>query len=170
MVHGNLANGDYFIDVSSISQSTLRSIFGVWVNICVAVIAFCLRSSYRSSVIKKITSHNPRQPPVSLWGVSPPVIPSEVFQQRLVLLHYLAQGKFAYVVTSLACVVAAIVSAGSTTIANHAVVKNNVVREGVVPGILVTREHNTLQGNVVRMTALVQALEGAGAPHDQVNS
>jgi hypothetical protein len=92
----------------------------------------------------------------------------EVFQLREMLLVAFRQGYFSYVVVSLFCVAAAIVSAASTTIANHTIVKNSVVRRTDVSGRLAQERIPQLTGLNERVTERAQALERAGAPHDQL--
>jgi hypothetical protein len=62
----------------------------------------------------------------------------------------------------------AIISAASTTIANHAIVTNIVQRHTVIQGRLVTHEHVSLSGAAVNVTSRVQALNKANAPLEQV--
>lgn len=170
MVKGNLANGDYFIDCDSISLSALRAIFGVWISVCVAIIAFSIRSTYRSSLVTQLLGPDHINRHVSLWRVSPATTTAEAFQLRNRISSSFIKGDISYFIASLVCVCASVVTAAGTTIANEAVVENIVIRDVSVPGRLTTREHNTLAGFVVNVTARAQALDRANAPLDQVTS
>jgi hypothetical protein len=161
MAQGNFENGDYFIDSPGISQSALRAIFGVWINICIATIAICIRFIFRSQVKKRITSG---QGEVSLWCVSPAVTSSEAFELRGVLARALMKGDFTFVFVSTFCIITAVVGAAGTVISNHAVETNTVVRDAVVQGRLVTKEHSSLSGALVQVSARVDALTRANAP------
>jgi hypothetical protein len=133
MAHGNFANGDYFIDTPGISQFALRAIVGVWINICIAAIAFCIRFIFRSQVKKLIRS---KKGGVSLWHVAPAVTSSEAFELRGILARALKKGDFAFVFVSMFCVVTSIVGAASTVISNRAVGNNTIVRDTIVQGRL----------------------------------
>jgi hypothetical protein len=161
MVQGNFENGDYFIDSPGISQSALRAIFGVWINICIATITICIRFIFRSQVKKRITSG---QGEVSLWRVSPAVTSSEVFELRGILARALMKGDFTFVFVSTFCIITAVVGAAGTVISNHAVEINTVVRDAVVQGRLVTKEHSSISGALVQVSARVDALTRANAP------
>lgn len=166
MVQGNFANGDYFIDSPGISQSTLRAIVGVWINICIATIAISIRFIFRSQVKKHITLGP--QSGVSLWRVSPAVTPSEAFELRGILYRALKKGDFAFVFVSTFCIITAVVGAASTLISNHAVEINTVVRDALVQGRLVTNEHTSVSGASARVSARVDALKRANAPLDEL--
>ena len=151
-------NGDYFVDCGIASQSFLRSLFGVWISIYASVVAYCVRSIFRSKVIARLLSGHSRNGKVSLWVMSPATTPSgayplestitdmcdltcllEAIQLRGLLLRAVKRGNVSFVTVSLLCVAATIVNAASTTITNHTVVKNVVIRETNVPGRLVQR-------------------------------
>jgi hypothetical protein len=176
MLRGNFANGDYFIDCTSVSQSVARAVFGVWINVWIAVMAVCIRSFYRSCMAHQLAAplrdpqKNTSSRPISLWRVSPPATILELVQARGVLVHStkISGLHLIYLAASLACVATAVISAASTTIANYAVVKQIVNREQMVGGRLMTREHSTLSGAVVSVTNRVHALDNAGAPYDEV--
>src|SRR5437016_5296049 len=102
MVQGNFAHGDYFIDTPRISQYALRAIVGVWINICIATIAICIRFIFRSQLKKHITTG---QGGVSIWSVSPAVTSSEVFELRGILARALKKGDFAFVFVSTFCII-----------------------------------------------------------------
>jgi hypothetical protein len=165
MVHGNFANGDYFIDFPGISLYVLRAIFGVWINICVATIAICIHFIFRSQVKKKMTLG---QGGVSLWRVSPAVTPSEAFELRGILAKALMKGDFSFVFTSTFCIVAAVVGAASTVISNSAVGTNTVIRDAVVPGLLASDGIGRRLAQRVQLTARVDALTRANAPLDEL--
>ncbi|KDR82354.1 hypothetical protein GALMADRAFT_237618 [Galerina marginata CBS 339.88] len=161
MVAGNFINGDFFIDCPGISQSALRAIFGVWINVCAAVIAMCIRSLYRSHTRRSLLA---RKDAHSIWFISPAVTPSEVFELRTLLLKAITNGRIGFVVTSAFCVVAAVIGAASTVISNRAVVTNTIERTSTVNGILVTREHNSISSAIVPITSRISALNSAAAP------
>ena len=161
MVQGNFQNGDYFIDAPGISQSALRAIVGVWINIWIATIALCIRFIFRSQVKKRITSGLGE---VSLWRVSPAVTSSEAFELRGILARALVKGDFSFVIVSTFCIVTAIVGAAGTVISNHAVQNNTVVRNTVVQGRLVTKEHFSLGGALLQVSTRVDVLTKANAP------
>ena len=165
MVQGNFENGDYFIDASGISQSALRAIVGVWINIWIATIALCIRFIFRSQVKKRITSG---QGEVSLWRVSPAVTSSEAFELRGILARALMKGDFSFVIVSTFCIITAIVGAAGTVISNHAVQNNTVVRDAVVQGRLVTKEHSSIAGALVQVSTRADALTRANAPLDEL--
>jgi len=166
MVHGNFANGDYFIDTPGISQFALRAIVGVWINICVAGIAFCIRFIFRSQVKKRIWSEKSGVP---LWRVAPAVTSSEAFALRGILARALKKGDFSFVFVSTFCIVASIVGAASTVISNRVVGSNTIVRDAIVQGRLVTRDFNApSMGAMVRVSARVDALTRANAPLDEL--
>jgi len=164
LVQGNFANGDYFVD-PVISQCALRAIFGVWINIWVAIIALCIHFIFRSQVKKEISLG---EGGVSLWRVSPTVTPSEAFELRGILSRALMRGDFAFVFASTFCIVATVVGAASTVISNHAVGTNTVVRDAVVPGLLVTNQIGGTSSQVVQLLARVDALTKANAPLDEL--
>jgi hypothetical protein len=168
MVQGNFADGDYWIDCVGVSQSLVRALFGVWLNVCAAIIAFSIRSLFRSRAKRLMLSSEPNKKQISVWSISPAVTSSEVFELRNLLSRALVRGDYPYVVASIVCVFAAIVGAASTTISNHAIVRNAVVRNETVPGTLVTLEHTSLTGAVVDVNSRVKALDKANAPLDQL--
>jgi hypothetical protein len=153
MAQGNFDNGEFFVDCPEISLFLLRAIFGVWINVCIAVVTFCVLSIFRSQVRRQLISDDPRKRFVNLWRVSPAVTSFEVFQLRSILMRALLGGNFFYALASVFCVISAIISAASTTISNHVIVTNSVVRQSVVSGHLVTSEHTVLSGAVVNVTA-----------------
>jgi len=166
MAQGNFANGEYFIDCPGISQSALRAIFGVWINICIAAIALCIRFIFRAQIQKRITLGP--QGGVSLWRVSPAMTPSEAFEMRGILAKALMKRDFAFVFVSTFCIVTAVVGAASTVISNHAVGMNSVVRDAIVQGRLVTNEHSSVSNALIQVKARADALNGANAPLDEL--
>ena len=168
MVQGNFAGHDYFIDCSLGSRSTIRAIFGAYITLCVAIIAACLRSIYRSWIRRKLFDHQPHEPQVSLWSISPATTTKEVFELRSMLARKFLRGEIFYTLTSLACIVVAIISAASTSIANRTIDSNAVPRSVLVSGRLVTSAHNSLSGATVELAARVQALDHANAPLEQL--
>ena len=165
MVQGNFSQGDYFIDCYGISQSVLRALFGVWINISVAVVAICIRSTFRSHLKNELVSGNHT---VNFWRVSPALTSSEVFELRNILAQALIKGDLTFVIVSIFCVFTAIVGAASTTISNHVVVTNLITRNSIVPGRLVTHEYSSISGAVVEVTTRVNALERANAPLEEL--
>ena len=165
MVQGNFANGDYFINCDFISLSALRATFGVWINVCVATIAICIRSIFRYRIKHFLLSDERK---VNLWRTSPAVTTSEVFELRGILARALMEGDFAYVFASAFCVVTALVGAASTVISNHAVVMNPVIRDAVVPGQNVTHSHNSLSGALIDVSTRVTVLDRAKAPLNEL--
>jgi hypothetical protein len=161
MAQGNFENGDYFIDSPGISQSALRAIVGVWINICIATIAICIRFIFRSQVKKRIISGKGE---VNLWRVSPAVTSSEAFELRGIIARALMKGDFTFVFVSIFCIITAVVGAAGTVISNHAVETNTVVRDAVVQGRLVTQEHFAISGALVQVSARADALTRANAP------
>ena len=164
MVQGNFADGEYFIDCDRLPRSVARAMFGAWVTICIAVVTACLRSMYRSRLKRQLFSYEPDKPPVSLWSISPTSNPSEVLAARNILIRSLLQGNIFYALVSLGCIVTVVISALSTTIANHAIDSNVVTRSTLVPGTLVTNQHTTLSGAVVEVSSRIDALARANAP------
>jgi len=164
MVHGNSANGDYFIDTPGISQFALRAIVGVWINICIAAIAFCIRFIYRSQVKKHIWSEKHGVP-----HVTPAMTPSEAFKLRGILTRALEKGDFAFVFVSTFCVVTSIMGAASMVISNHAIGNNTIVRDAIVQGWLVTSDFNApSMGAMVWVSTMVAALRRVNAPLDEL--
>lgn len=168
MARGDFAHGDYFIDCGIASESVLRAVFGVWINVCVAVIAFSTRSIFRSRVRKDLLTNDVDKRHVNLWHISPATTPSEIFELRFILKHACVRGHFPYVFASLACVIAAIISAASTTISNHSIVSNISTRQNLVHGRLATSEHASISGALINVTSRIRALEKANAPLEQV--
>src|SRR5882762_2943896 len=164
MVQGNFANGDFFVDCPEISLFLLRAIFGVWINVCIAVVTFSVLSIFRSQVRRQLISDDPRKQFVNLWRVSPAVTSFEVFQLRSVLIRALLGGDFFYALASAFCVISAIISAASTAISNYVIVTNSVMRPSTVSGRLVSNEHAFLSGAVVNITSRVDILNRANAP------
>ena len=108
---------------------------------------------------------------MKLWCVSPATTPSEVIQLRSVITRALVDGHLFYVFASIICVVVAIISAASTTISNHAIASNIVIRQSVVQGRLVTSEHSSLSSGGsagMNVSARVKALNKANAPLTQL--
>ncbi len=165
MVQGNFAHGDYFIDCDGISQSALRAVFGVWINVCVAVIAICVRFIFRSRIKTLLVSGRRR---ISLWRVSPAVTTSEVMALRGVLGQALVQRDFAFVFVSTFCIVTALVGAASTLISNHVVTTNQILRDTLVQGRNVTNKHNSISGALLQISTKVTALNRANAPLDEL--
>jgi len=159
------ANKDYFIDCEFISLSALRAIFGVWLNVCVAIIAICVRTVFRYRIKRSLISGRRR---VSLWRVSPAVTTSEVFELRRVLIQALMRGHYHFVFASVFCVVAALVAAASTVISNYSVVTNSVIRDVVVQGQNVTHSINALYSLILDVFRRVEALDRANAPLDEL--
>ena len=168
MAQGDFAHGEYFIDCGMASESVLRAVFGVWINICVAAIAFSVRAIFRSRLRKHLFANDADKRHANLWHISPATTPSEIFELRFILTRSLIRGDFPYILASLACVVAAIISAASTTISNHAIVSNVATRQAFVQGRLVTHEHSAISGAVVNFTSRAQALDKANAPLEQL--
>ena len=168
MVQGNFVGHDYFIDCGLGSRSTIRAIFGAYITVCVAVIAACLRSIYRSWIRRKLLNHQPHTPQVSLWSISPATTIKEVFELRGTLARNLLRGEIFYTLTSLACIIVAIISAASTSIANRTIDSHPVPRSVLVSGRLVTSKHNSISGATVELAARVQALDHANAPLEQL--
>lgn len=168
MVRANFANGDIFVDCPDISQFLLRAIFGVWINVCIAVVAFCVLSIFRSQVKRQLLSDDPHMQVVSLWRVSPAVTALEVFELRGVLIRSLLGGHIFYALASVFCVISAIISAASTTISNHVIVTNSVMRQSVATGRLVTNDHTVLSGAVVNVTSRVNILNRANSPLNEL--
>jgi len=165
MLQGNFANGDYFINCDFISLSALRAIFGVWINVCVATIAICIRSIFRYRVKHLLLSG---QRKVNLWRTSTAVTTSEVFELRGLLGQALIEGDFAFVFASTFCVVTALVGAASTVISNHAVVMNPVTRDAVVQGQNVTHGSVSLYGALIEVSTRVTVLDRAKAPLNEL--
>jgi len=159
------AKTDYFINCDFISLSALRAIFGVWINICVAIIAICIRSIFRYR-IKRILLSGRRK--VNLWRVSPALTTSEVFELRHVLIRALMHGQYFFVVASVFCVIVASAGAASTVISNYSVVTNPVVRDVVVQGQNVTHFHSSIKGAILEVSSRVKALDRANAPLDEL--
>ncbi|TDL13316.1 hypothetical protein BD410DRAFT_847076 [Rickenella mellea] len=88
MVQGNFARGEYWIDCNHVSESVLRPLFGAWVTLCVAAIAVCARTVYRSRIKCRLLSNNHDERFVSLWDVSPANNPAEVFELRRILVRW----------------------------------------------------------------------------------
>lgn len=165
MVQGNFSQGDYFIDCYGISQSVLRALFGVWINVSAAVVAICIRSTFRSHLKNELVSGDRT---VNFWRVSPAVTSSEVFELRNILARALIRGDLTFFIASTFCILTAIVGAASTTISNHVIVTNLITRNSIVPGRLVTHEHSSLAGAVVELTSRVNALYKASAPLEEL--
>ncbi len=159
------ANRDYFINCEFISLSALRAIFGVWINLGVAIIAICVRTIFRYRIKRTLLSGRRR---VSLWRVSPAVTTSEVFELRRVLIRALRHGHYHFVFASIFCVVAASVGAASTVISNYSVVTNPVILDVVVQGQNVTHFHNSLGNAILDVSSRVKALDRANAPLDEL--
>ena len=168
MIRGNFAQGDFWIDCIGPSLYLTRAIFGVWINFWIAVVAFCVRSLFRSHLRRRLLSNDPAKRNVSIWHISPATSPSEAFQIRIILAKAAINGHTFYVFASLFCVVATIISAASTTISNHAIVINSITRNSQVPGILVTSSQVTMVGAVVDVTTRVNALNRANAPLEEL--
>lgn len=162
---GNFAQGDYFIDCDGISQSALRAIFGVWINVCAAAIASCIRLIFRSSIKHLLIS---RRRGINLWRVSPAVTTSEVVELRGVLKQALAERDFAFVFASMFCIVTALIGAGSTLISNRVVTTNQIRRDILVHGRNVTNLHNSINGALLQISTRVAAFNRANAPFDEL--
>jgi hypothetical protein len=91
-----------------------------------------------------------------------------VFQLRELLVRATKRGNYTYTAVSLFCVIATVVSAASTTIANHTVVNNLVIRKRDVPGRLVQSAARPLTGLEDRVTLRATALDRAKAPYNQL--
>lgn len=168
VVQGNFAHGDYFIDCVGVSLSLARAIFGVWINIWIAIIAISVRSIFRSHVTRRLLSGGSNKSGISIWHMSPATTSSEAFEIRKILARAIIKGDIFYVFASMFCILAAITSAASTTIANHAIVNNTVTRDSTAPGLLVTSEHTTISGALVEITNRVNALNRANAPLEEL--
>jgi len=158
-------NRDYFINFDFISLSALRAVFGVWINICIAIIAICIRSIFRYRIKRILLSGRQR---VNLWRVSPALTTSEVFELRHVLIRALIHGHYFFVLASIFCFVVASVGAASTVISNYSVVINPVIRNAIVPGQNVTHFHNSARGALLEVSNRVKALDRANAPLDEL--
>ena len=167
MVQGNFAGHDYFIDCGLASLPTIRAIFGAYITLYVAIIAVCLRSMYRSWIRRKLLNPQLYKSQVSLWSISPTTTINEVFELRSTLARSLFGGEIFYMLASLACIVVAIISAASTSIANRTVESNIVNRSALVSGRLVN-PYDIINDVTVEIAARVQALEYAGAPLEQL--
>jgi hypothetical protein len=164
MVQGNFSSHDYFIDCGVGSLSTIRAIFGAYTTLCVTIITVCVHSMYRSWIRRKL--FNP-QLQVSLWSISPTTTIDEVFELWSMLARSLFGGEIFYLLASLACIIVAIISAASTSIANRTVESNNVTRSALVPGRLVSSFHS-IDDATVELAARVQALDHTNAPLEQL--
>jgi hypothetical protein len=167
-VKGDPADHDYFIDIN-ISLPHGRAIFGAVFTVCTAIVEICLRSVYRSYVRRQLG--RPTKPKVKLWDVSPASTPSEVLATRKILFQKLRSGKpgeVFFAVTSLSCIMTAILNASSTVIANHTIVTRIATRRDMVPGVLVTSHRNTVDGAAVEISNRYQALNKSGAPLEQL--
>lgn len=122
---------------------------------------------YRSWIRRKLFNPQLHKSQVSLWSISPTTTIDEVFQLRSMLARSLFGGEIFYTLASLACIVAAIISAASTSIANRTVQSNIVHRSALVSGRLVS-QFNTIDGATVELAARIQALEYANAPLEQL--
>jgi hypothetical protein len=170
MDYGDSPSGDYFVDCGSASVSVLRAIFGAWITICVAIVAISLRSVYCSLIKRRLFKGDKGAKPISLWNVTPAQTPSEVFTLRRKLARNLRQGQYLYVIISLVCVLAAITSSLSTTIANRTIVTNKSNRTVAVSGRLAGDGVGVIQrpvGTIALTLPRIRALENAGAPLDQ---
>jgi hypothetical protein len=168
MVQGNFNIHEYFIDCGIVSQSLGRAIFGAWLIFCVAVIAICIRSVYHSKIKNRLLTKGGYTGAVSLWAVSPATTPFEVLELRSVLIKSLTKGELFFFFASLACVVAAVLSAASTLIANRTVVSNVVVRTALVPGLLSQRSWFSTQAPIVELVSRIDALDKANAPLEEL--
>jgi hypothetical protein len=164
MVHGDFARGDYFIDCST-SLSVSRAIFGAWITFCVAIVALCVRFVYRSKIAAQLLANKSQ---VSLWHVAPATNILEVFELRYILARAIPGGDYFYAFASIICIASAILSAASTTIANHAIVENAVLRTALVQGRLVTSEHTSIGDAAANITTRVAVLDRASAPLEQL--
>ena len=167
MVQGNFAPHDYFIDCGFGSLSTIRAIFGAYITLCVTIIAMCLRSMYRSWIRRKLFNPQLHEPQVSLWSISLTTTINEVLELRSMLARSLFGGEIFYTLASQACMVVAIISAASTSIANRTVESNIVNRGGLVSGRLVSPWGEAV-GTRVELAARVQALDHANSPLEQL--
>jgi hypothetical protein len=102
---------------------------------------------------------------VNLWRISPPGTPTEVWQLRNILRRAAGRKEYFYLLTSLVCIMAAIINAASTSIANHTVVRNMLVQPDVIPGRIANIYSDGLTAAVItNMTSRIAALERAGVP------
>lgn len=180
-------DGDLFVDCAVGSQAAVKAILGVWVTIYAAIMAYCVRSIFRSMVTTRLLSSDWRNRRVSLWLISPAttplglypwgsIVPTDLhqlicvldaYELRRIIIHALKERKFSYVTASLFCVVAAVISAMSTPIANHAVIPHRVTRKIDVSGVLAT--NNSLPySNYDQVPLHARALDRAGAPLEQL--
>jgi hypothetical protein len=167
MLSGNFVHGEFFID-SSAKQSTGRAAFGAWLIISVAVIAICVRSIYHSRLKRTLLADGQNSGAVRLWVISPATTPTEAYELRHVLRKGLARREWTFIFTSLACLLAPLIGAASTLIANRTVVTNAVIRTAPVSGRLVTNEWIGLDEATVEVTSRFDALDKADAPLDQL--
>lgn len=78
------------------------------------------------------------------------------------------RGHFSYAIVSLICVIATVVSAASTTIANHSVAEHPTIRRMDVPGRLADTAAPPVAGLDDRVALRVKALDHAQAPLNQL--
>ena len=122
----DFAHGDYFIDCGVASAFVLRATFGVWINVCAAVVAFSICFIFHSRLRKQLLSDDAEKKHANLWHISPATTPSEIFELQFILTCSLLHGDFPYVFASLVCIITAIIGAASTTISNHAIVSKSL--------------------------------------------
>jgi hypothetical protein len=106
---------------------------GVWINIVAAIIALSIRTFYKSRAKSKLHKNQALQESFGFWRVLLPAGVGEVWELRKLLLRSITRRYLFYLLTSLVCVAAAIVSAASTAITNHSIILNTVVRPKPFP-------------------------------------
>jgi hypothetical protein len=167
MALGEFLHGDYFIDCN-ISQSLARAIFGVWINVCVVVVGVCVRSIYQSRLRSRLLLTGHHNKGVSLLVASPATTAPEFVELRSIILHGIFKKEHLFVVTSLACIFLAIISAASTAIANRTIVRNVVARKFNLSGTGVRSDWADGIVPVSILKSRVGALDNAGAPLEEI--
>ena len=164
MPTGNFAHGDYFIDIDPRFAATSRALLGVWINIMAAIITFSIRTFYKSRAKNRLHEKQVFQESFDLWRIILPTAIGEVWELRKLLLRCIAKRYLFYLLTSLTCIAAAIVSAASTAITNYSIVSNTAVRPKAVPGRLAFHVAGSVSGVDANVTSHIMALDKANAP------
>jgi hypothetical protein len=109
--------------------------------------------------------HKRKRTLVTPWVISPPKTASEVYDGRKILLWAFSRREFVFILSSLACILVAVITAASTAIANQTVVNNVLTRPTVVRGQLPTSQAQPPLGfATVEMAARIKALDDANFP------
>jgi hypothetical protein len=100
----------------------------------------------------------------------PPSTASEVYDYRRILFWALSRRQFTFILSSLACIFVAIITAASTAIANQAVVNNVLTRLTAIQGQLPTtsQAQPPLGFATVEMAARIKALDAALFPVEEL--